>query len=55
MKGKIRKYTIFCGGINEDGDRKSPQKINIFVDYIYKKCTLGRSGTSVLYIEYNRM
>ena len=22
-KGNIRKYMTFCGGINEDGDRKS--------------------------------
>jgi hypothetical protein len=29
-KGNIRKYTIFCGGINEDGDRK-PKKI---IEYI---------------------
>ena len=24
--------------------------LNIFVDQIYKKCTVGSSGTSVLYI-----
>jgi hypothetical protein len=23
QKGNIRKYTAFCGGINEDGERKS--------------------------------
>ena len=23
MKGNIRKYTTFCGGINEDGEMKS--------------------------------
>jgi hypothetical protein len=39
----------FCGGINEDGERNSKKKLNIFVDYIYKKCTVGSSGTSVLY------
>jgi hypothetical protein len=39
----------FCGGINEDGERKS-KKTNIFVDLIYKKCTLWSSGMSVLYI-----
>ena len=22
-KGNIRKYTTFCGGINEDGEKKS--------------------------------
>jgi hypothetical protein len=40
----------FGGGIKEDGERKSKNKLNIFVDLIYKKCTLGRSGTPVLYI-----
>ena len=30
--------------------RESLKKINIFVDLIYKKSTVGRSGTSVLYI-----
>jgi hypothetical protein len=25
-KGNIRKYTAFCGGINEDGERKSKKK-----------------------------
>ena len=25
-KGNIRKYTTFCGGINEDGERKSKKK-----------------------------
>jgi hypothetical protein len=25
--GKIRKYTVFCGGINEDGERKSKKII----------------------------
>jgi len=25
-KGNIRKYTTFCGGINEDGERKSNEK-----------------------------
>jgi len=32
MKGNIRKYVTFCGGINEDGERKSKKKLNIFVD-----------------------
>ena len=33
-KGNIRKYKTFCGGINEDGERKSKKKtkLNIFVD-----------------------
>jgi len=31
-KGNIRKYTAFCGGINEDGERKSKKYLNIFVD-----------------------
>jgi hypothetical protein len=45
------KYTTFCGGINEDGARKSKKKsLYTFVDYIYKKCTLGSSGMPVLYI-----
>jgi len=48
-KGNIRKYTTFCGGINEGDERKS-KKMIIFVDYIYKKSTVGRSGPSVLYI-----
>jgi len=26
------KYTAFCGGINEDGERKSKKVNNIFVD-----------------------
>ena len=30
--------------------RESLKKINVFVDWIYKKSTLGSSGTSVLYI-----
>jgi len=31
--------------------RESPKKqLNVFVDKIYKKRTLGSSGTSVLYI-----
>jgi len=30
-KSNIRKYMTFCGGINEDGDRK-PKKLNIFID-----------------------
>ena len=35
----IMKYTTFCGGI--DGDcAASLQKLNIFVDYLYKKCSL---------------
>jgi len=25
-KGNIRKYTTFCGGMNEDGERKSKKK-----------------------------
>jgi len=30
---KVFKYTTFCGGINEDGARKSKMKsLNIFVD-----------------------
>ena len=29
---------------------ESLKKKNLFVDLIYKKCTLGSSGTSVLYI-----
>jgi hypothetical protein len=29
----MRKYKTFCGGINEDGERKSKKKnLNIFVD-----------------------
>jgi len=28
-KGNIRKYTTFCGGINEDGERKSKKIINL--------------------------
>ena len=41
----------FCGGINEDGERKS-KKIIKYICWlnIYKKCILGSSGTSVLYI-----
>jgi len=41
----------FCGGINEDGERKS-KKIMKYICWlnIYKKRTLGSSGTSVLYI-----
>jgi hypothetical protein len=32
-KGSIRKYTTFCGGINENDERKSKKKSsNIFVD-----------------------
>jgi hypothetical protein len=31
-KGNIRKYTTFCGGIKEDGERKSKKYLNIFVD-----------------------
>ena len=27
-RGNIRKYTTFCGGINEDGQRKSKKKKN---------------------------
>jgi len=30
--GNIRKYKVFCGGINEDGERKSKRNLNIFVD-----------------------
>jgi len=30
-KDNIRKYTTFCGGINEDGDRKSKK----IIKYIY--------------------
>jgi len=26
-KGNIRKYTTFCGGINEDGEKKSKKII----------------------------
>jgi len=50
-KGNIGKYTTFCGGINEDGERKS-KKIIKYICWlnIYKKCILGSSGTSVLYI-----
>jgi len=29
-KGNIRKYTIFCGGINKDGERKSEKIIKYF-------------------------
>jgi len=32
MKGNIRKYMTFCGGINEDGERKSKKKLNKSVD-----------------------
>ena len=31
-KGNIMKYTTFCGGINEDGERKPKKQLNIFVD-----------------------
>jgi len=32
-KGNIRRYMTFCGGINEDGERKSKKVIKyIFVD-----------------------
>jgi len=30
--------------------REGLKKLNIFVDYIYKECNLGSSGTPVLYI-----
>jgi hypothetical protein len=33
QEGNIRKYTAFCGGINEDGERKYKKIIKyIFVD-----------------------
>ena len=31
-KGNIREYETFCGGINEDGERKSKKKLNVSVD-----------------------
>ena len=31
QEGNIRKYTTFCGGINEDGERKSKK----IVKYVY--------------------
>jgi hypothetical protein len=34
-KGNIRKYTTFCGGINEDGERKS-EKINKYICFVLK-------------------
>ena len=33
-KGNIRKYTTFCGGINEDGERKSKIYIYLLTNYI---------------------
>ena len=49
-KDNIRKYTTFYGGINEDGETKSKKIIKcICCLNIYKKRTLGSSGTSVLY------
>jgi len=44
------KYTTFCRGINGDGASKSKKLIQYIVDYIYKKRSVERSGTSVLYI-----
>jgi len=32
QEGNIRKYTTFCGGINEDGERKSKKIIKHFFD-----------------------
>jgi len=32
QEGNMRKYTIFCGGINEDGERKLKKKKILFVD-----------------------
>jgi hypothetical protein len=33
-RGNSRKYTAFCGGINEDGERK-PKKIEVHLLAIY--------------------
>ena len=49
-KGNIRKYTTLCGGINEDGERKSKKNNEIYLLNKYIKSVLwGSSGTSVLY------
>jgi len=32
----ISKYTIFCWGIIEDGERNSKKLLNVFVEWLYK-------------------
>jgi len=46
-KGNIRKYTTFCGGINEDGERKTKKIMYLSTKYI--KCVLWGLA---LHLEY---
>jgi len=46
----IRKYTTFCGGINEDGESLKRELENIFVDYIYIKSALWGVAVRLSYI-----
>jgi len=48
-KGNVVKYTAFCTGINGHGASKSKKIIQYIVDQIYKKSSVERSGTTVLY------
>jgi len=41
QEGNIKKYTTFCGGINEDGERKSKKKLNIFLTQYIKSVVWG--------------
>jgi len=53
--GKIRKYTVFCGGINEDGERKSKKNNKRYLFTKYIKSVLWGVAVRLSYIYIYRM
>jgi len=51
QEGNIRKYTTFCGGINEDCQRKSKKNNKMYLLTNYIKSVLWGAAIRLSYIQ----